>query len=392
MSTNSLVVALCSVYLYFRKLRVHWYIIAAMSDDERAQREGFLTVAYNVQVDIASLFKRQVAKIQHVSIGRFTRMRECLPMRPSAIHFCYNDIRLRPFISIYQKLIGTHGRVRFRTHLGSHTECQYALMSFGIMPESLPVDSEGNKNCISLNQWIEKQKILESTRGGTFLHRSLLEFELSLGSQDTSQMGHAKDISLLDFQLSRIKKKPAYDKAKFLWPTSVTDPGFCLEFLRAADFNPREAARLLLESLPSVDLGGEKLGLVNLMLWMEKRKKELQGAYTIGSSSFDDTDMIYFPSVDDILLGSGFAYQNFPGNKYFISLVELQEGTYNDASNGRVEKTAISKQLVKSLQESGSRFLQRAGKEEDGWVHVDDETARKKVSHAFRNLRRRDAA
>jgi hypothetical protein len=231
-----------------------------------------------------------------------------------------------------------------------------------------------------LNQWIKKQKILEGT---TFLHRSLLEFELSHGSEDLEA------ISQLEFELSKIKKKPAYDKAKFLWPTSVTHPIFCLEFIRAADSNPREAAQLLIDSLPSVDVDGGKLGLVNLMMWFEKRKEELQAADPITFCSFDDTDVIYFPSVDDILLGSGFAYQNFPGNEYFISFLKLQEGTYNDTR--RMKKAAISEQVVKSLQESGSRFLQRAGNEEDGWVQADDHTARQKVSHAFRNLRRRDA-
>jgi hypothetical protein len=112
----------------------------------------------------------------------------------------------------------------------------------------------------------------------------------------------------------------------------------------------------------------------------------------IAFCSLDDTDVIYFPSVNDILLGSGFAYQNFPGNQYFISVVKLQEGTYNDAGPRRMKKTAISKYVVKSLKALGSRFLKRAENEEDGWLHVDDHTAFQKVSHAFRNLRRRDAA
>jgi hypothetical protein len=374
-------------------------MVSVMSDDENAQREGFLTVAYNVQVDIASLFIGQVTK-RHGGIGRHKRMRELLPIRPSAIHFCYNDIRLRPLISIYQQCIGTHGRVRSRTHFGSHTECQYALMAFGIMPDSLPIDVEGNRNCIYLNQWIEKQKILESERDGTFVHRSLLEFERSLGApyisqmdgaQDTSQMGGAQDICLLESELSRIKRKPAYDKAKFLWPTSVTDPIFCLQFLRAADFNSCMAARMLLESLPSVDNRGGKLGLVDLMLWLKKRKEELQVVDNKASSLLDATILITFPSVNDILLGSGFAFQNFPGNRHFISFVKLQESTYNDAGPDRLKKTAISKQVVKSLQELGSRFLQRAGNAEDGWVQADDQAARNKVSHAFRNLRRHDA-
>jgi hypothetical protein len=344
-------------------------MMAVMSDDERAQREGFLAISYNVQVDIEFLFKGHVAKV-HVSIGRATRIRECLPMRASAIHLCYNDIRFKPFMSMFQKFIGTHARVRFRTHFGSHTECQYALMSFGIMPDCLPVDTEGNKNYISLNQWIEKRKILEGT---TFLHRSILEFELSLGSQDL------EGISQLEFELSKIKKKPAYDKAKFLWPRSVTDPSFCLDFLRATDSNPYKAAQLLLESLPCVNEGHS--GLADLMLWLEKRKKDLQLR--------DDTDVIYFPSVTDILLGRGFGYQHFPGNHYFITAIEMHKESYDDAGSDQDKKFTISKEVLRMTHESGARFLQRADIEEDGWLQVDDQAARKKISHAFRNLRRR---
>jgi hypothetical protein len=360
------VFALCHAHFYFHQFRVHWYIIAAMSDDERAQREGFVTVAYNVQVDIASLFKVPVFA------SRKTRMRECLPMRPSAIHFCYNDIRLRPFISLYQKCIGTHGRVRFRAHFGSHTECQYALMSFGIMPDCLPVDTEGNKNCVSLNQWIEKQKILEAGIN-------------KLGAQDNSQMDECDQdiwqlgLSQLELELSKIKKKPAYDKAKFLWPTSVTDPVFCLQFLRAAHFNPHKAAQLLLESLPCVNEGHS--GLSDLMEWLEKRKEELQFG--------DDTDLIHFPSVTDILLGRGFCYQHFPGNLYFITVIEMNKEIYDDAGSDQVKKFVISKEVLRMTHESGARFLQRADIEKDGWLQVDDQAARKKISHAFRNLRRR---
>jgi hypothetical protein len=329
-------------------------------DDEKARSEGFLTVAYNVEVDIASLFKGQVAK-RHADIRRATRMREYLPMCPSAIHFCYNDVRLQPFMSIYQQFIGSNGRVRLRAHFGSHTECQYALMAFGIMPDSLPVDMVGNTTCIYLNQWIDKQKILEAG-----MEAGMKKFD----GPDTLQ---------LDFELSLIRIKPAYDKAKFLWPASVTDPIFCLKFLRAADFNPCDAARLLLESLPCVN----DADLVDLMVWLEKRKVEMELVDNKASS------LITFPSSKDILLGRGVPYQNFPGNKLFIAFLRKHEGIYDEAGSNQLKKTAISRNLMHTLQESGARFLQRACIEEDGWVNVDDEAARKKVSHAFRNLRRR---
>jgi hypothetical protein len=349
-----------SVYFSIRQFRVHWYLIAAMLEDKVAQRDGILPVAYNVKDHISSLFNSQLG------LGRIKRMRESLPIRPTAIHFCYNDGRFRPFLLIFQQVIGTHGRVRFRAHFGTHTECQYALMSFGILPESLPVDSEGNMNCNDWNQWIEQRKLLESERG----------------------------LSQLAYELSLIRRKMAYDKAKFLWPASVTDPVFCLGFLRAADFNPHKAARLLLESLPDVYVGsvarGGQSGMMDLMLWLEERKAELQVVDKNAASSLDDTDLITFPSINDVLLGRGIPFQNFPGNQYFITVVEMHKESYYDVGSDPQRKFAISIQILKMIHESGGRFLQRA-EMEDAWVEVDDEAARRKASHAFRNLRRQKA-
>jgi hypothetical protein len=335
----------------FRQVRVLWYMLTTMLQDEEEGRNGLLAVAYNIKGDDdASSFNSRVS-------WTLTKTWGVIPIRPAAIHFCYNNALLWPVLSCFQRVIGTYGRVRFRSHFGSHAECQFALLSFGILSGSLPVDTEGNMTCSNWNQWIEKRKFLEIERG----------------------------LSQLEYELSLIRKKIAYDKAKFLWPRSVTDPVFCLGFLRAADFNPRKAARLLLESLPDVHAGVGKL--VDMMLWLEKRKEELDVVVDGNASS-----LILFPSSNDILLGSGFAAQNFPGNMYFISVVQLYEESYNDAGSDNPKKTEISKQVLKIVQESGARFLQRAadGNEEDGWVHIlDDQAARKKVSHAFRNLRRR---
>jgi hypothetical protein len=337
-----------------------------MSEDQEAQIKGFLMVAYNVKGDIATSFNGHVPFLTRI------KMRDALPIRPSAIHFCYNDVRTKPLLHLFQQVIGTQGRLRFRAHFGSHAECQYALLSFGILPGSLPVDTEGNMSCSYLNQWIEKQKFLES--------------ELK------AQVAH--HLSKLEYELSRIRGKPAYEKAKFLWPKSVTDPTFCLKFLQAADLNPHEAARLLLESLPSLnhDYDGNA-SLVDLMLWLETRKEDLElGTGIAPVSSTPDvihSINIMFPCSNDILLGRGFAYQLFPGNQYFITVVEMHKERYNDAGSDREKKFSISNQVLRKIQDSGSRFLERAENEEDGWVQADDKDARQKVSNAFRNIRKR---
>jgi hypothetical protein len=49
-----------------------------------------------------------------------------------------------------------------------------------------------------------------------------------------------------------------------------------------------------------------------------------------------------------------------------------------------LEKTQLARIIVEKIHERGGRFLKQEGA---GWVEIDDETARTKVSHTFRNHR-----
>jgi hypothetical protein len=147
-----------------------------------------------------------------------------------------------------------------------------------------------------------------------------------------------------------------------------------------------------LRSLPPAEDGNRGLpGLLGLRGRLAGRKGEVHMAVGDNTStSLGNNHLtIEFPSSKDILLGSGFIYQNFPGNQYFITVVEMHVKSHMAASD-QMKKTAISKQVMKVLRESGSRFLRRGDNEENGWVQVDAQTAFQKVSHAFRNIRRRD--
>lgn len=73
-----------------------------------------------------------------------------------------------------------------------------------------------------------------------------------------------------------------------------------------------------------------------------------------------------------------------PGNVRFRSIVGLQMDEYEMAT--RLEKSLITEKIVQAIRDSDGRFLKR----DDGgeWEEVDQETARKKVGHAFRNRRK----
>jgi hypothetical protein len=55
----------------------------------------------------------------------------------------------------------------------------------------------------------------------------------------------AQHLSDLELYISRIRKRSAYEKAKFMCAKYVNDTNFRLLFLRAAEFDPRAAAKKL---------------------------------------------------------------------------------------------------------------------------------------------------
>lgn len=96
----------------------------------------------------------------------------------------------------------------------------------------------------------------------------------------------------------------------------------------------------------------------------------------------DTMPRINVPGPNDVLLGRGKLIQEHTGNLRFRHIVENHREMYETAR--RLEKTLLASKIVEILQQTGGRFVKRDG---TGWAEVDDETARYKVSHSFRNKR-----
>mmetsp|Transcript_19560 Transcript_19560/g.36480 ORF Transcript_19560/g.36480 Transcript_19560/m.36480 type:complete len:489 (+) Transcript_19560:119-1585(+) len=92
---------------------------------------------------------------------------------------------------------------------------------------------------------------------------------------------------------------------------------------------------------------------------------------------------IILPGKYDVLLGRGKPLQKHNGNLNYHYVIEGFHSNYEQAS--KLEKTKLAKHIVEQIQGQGGRFLKQ---DETGcWVEIDDETARTKVSHTFRNHR-----
>jgi len=84
-------------------------------------------------------------------------------VRPSAIHICSPDRPMFRFAhSIILFRIKQLGRFKIKIHYGESVEIQYALQSYGIPTEHIPLTFSGNIKDAYIKQWIKMQGYVES--------------------------------------------------------------------------------------------------------------------------------------------------------------------------------------------------------------------------------------
>jgi hypothetical protein len=132
------------------------YCAMAATDDVETQKKGAVGVTMWHNVSIDDFQKRgQCHK----------RLSDSTPIRLSAIHFCLphenasattdsngRNVRRAPNPKLLQLLkamfvvsIGAEYRPHLRVHIGSTIECMYALQSFGILSEQIPINTTTGK-------------------------------------------------------------------------------------------------------------------------------------------------------------------------------------------------------------------------------------------------------
>jgi hypothetical protein len=86
----------------------------ATLEDEEAQIRGLVDIIYCVgMAGMESNFSQLMTEGGHILND--------LPFRIVGLHFCYNDIRLKPALSLIQMICARQTRLRFRTHFGTFT-------------------------------------------------------------------------------------------------------------------------------------------------------------------------------------------------------------------------------------------------------------------------------
>lgn len=128
-----------------------WYILSSMIDDEESQRRGGIFVTYAVGTN------EKPDPIRKRLVWACTVIARALPIRLSGFHYCHDAPKMGLFLPVVARAAGSFIRVRIRTHLGSHSECQYKLMSFGIPITNFPMSLNGKLNTTNHKKWLERR-------------------------------------------------------------------------------------------------------------------------------------------------------------------------------------------------------------------------------------------
>jgi hypothetical protein len=336
-----------------------------MEDDEEAQKRGVVACAYCVDGAL---------NLDPQTLRKIGILRTALPLRLDSVHVCYNDPLKLPFISLAMFIMGAHTRVRFRAHYGSDEECQCQLSSFGIQIHALPVSPRGEFNLENHRMFLARDRAITATK-----------------SKGTRPLSVAQ----------KVKKKPK-EKEKATSRQPITKDNVFMAAAPQPNLNE-----------PTSGYAGGLLGFNNVGFlpsfpnpwWMS-----VVGAPNLPSavSSLHQGQLplppqshitgptrasvivpppkpyvIIDPLPNDILFGRGIPIQERPGNVRFREMLGKNMHKYDQVKKGA--KTLAVTYIIHTVKEEGGRFLKEWKGE--GWVEVNEATARAKVSHAFRGRR-----
>ena len=136
-------------------METFWYVLSScVEDDDLTQQHGITGVVYTVGTAGSTGNQRQM-------MWNCAQMCSSLPVKYNAFHYCYDNAKLRRIAPLFHMGFGKHNRARFKFHYGSHTECHYSLMSYGIPTNEIPVGTDGKVKTSNHSKWVRLRKAKE---------------------------------------------------------------------------------------------------------------------------------------------------------------------------------------------------------------------------------------
>ncbi|KAL3938751.1 MAG: hypothetical protein SGBAC_006401 [Bacillariaceae sp.] len=133
-----------------------WYMFSIIAEDEATQIKGCVVITYSIGPRL------QPAEVSKKRWRAAMRVGGSIPMLPSSFHHCYDSTPLSPMLKIATVAGSKWFRVRMRAHQGSHSECQYKLMTFGIPVKHFPISTDGQLKSGKHKGWLQRRKQKEN--------------------------------------------------------------------------------------------------------------------------------------------------------------------------------------------------------------------------------------
>jgi hypothetical protein len=140
--------------------RCLWYTKMVVAADEESQLKGQCAIIYNVNDHWLDTFDPVLFK-------GVSAVRDVMPVKDVAVHYCYSDPKFGAAISFVTSLFDPATKARTRLHHGSHVEVQYELQSYGIPIKALPMNSDGIVRRKELINFLDRLRAQEEQFGHT---------------------------------------------------------------------------------------------------------------------------------------------------------------------------------------------------------------------------------
>jgi hypothetical protein len=142
-------------------LQMYFYMSMVAAEDETNQKNGLVHIVYGLgmtQPPIDSSAELGNIDEKYEILG-YAGITTCLPLRWDALHFLTDSKALQHSPALFVHTIGWRVRARLRVHVGSHLECQYGLLSFGVPSMLLPFTEQSELKTNNHKKWIQRRLV-----------------------------------------------------------------------------------------------------------------------------------------------------------------------------------------------------------------------------------------
>jgi hypothetical protein len=137
-------------------LRMKYYTHWSLVEDEINQKLGMVLICYGLGQGDSDINTDILSSIQNL-----TDLAHCMPIRIEATHFLAQPSRMPLALNLVAKSYVFVHRARLRVHFGTHAQCTYALLSFGLPSSFLPFTDEGDLKTDNHKKWIQRRIVKE---------------------------------------------------------------------------------------------------------------------------------------------------------------------------------------------------------------------------------------